>query len=380
MSKLFSRRNFVKLLGLGSAAFVISPAQAFANNANSDTVTFTQELAKDMAQRFADTNYADMNLSAASAVKYFDTDWNACGYIVDYTKNEIPFGYIILDASIENTIAEYSIGEEVISPFRNAVSSSPSRSLDDESNYYPIRISPIEYCAVNRYTGDTYTNNGLAATISIPKSKDPSTWNDVSIGVVDLYRNHTITASGQFEQWNVISESEIEAMTGRYACVVTACFYIACDFGLASKTDSDQYLRIWDYTGTTTDHISGGITYGTTNVTNGMSGFASYCSSRGKAISQRTTSSKPDFSEYVSSIEEGRHCLMHGWLWTLDSSGNYVESGHTMSVIGYARAINKETGDGLRVLQVLDGWYRTVRYINFDFTNYANFRGTFLSA
>ena len=53
-----------------------------------------------------------------------------------------------------------------------------------------------------------------------------------------------------------------------------------------------------------------------------------------------------------------------------------IRSGHSMAVQGYATIQSKSSGNQLHTLMVFDGWNEYVRYLNLDFGNWTDLRGT----
>ncbi|WP_140396504.1 hypothetical protein [Gordonibacter sp. An230] len=353
------------------------PFTAYADESNTptETVVFTEEVALTAADNFASSFYPEENLEVSSAVTFCNSNGDK-GYIVNFLKDENPYGYVILDPSLEDLVAEYSIGDNAKSPYDVIVEDSGNinaRSLEDPSM---VQISPLEYGIVDRASDRIYTNSGVETDLDgimgdgSSRAKDPSTWQDATIPISILYRDYTITASGNLPQWASTTQDRVIELTGRYACTVTAYFAIAGYYGLVDLwNDGQAYLDIWNYTGTYQDPYNPdtSILWGATNVDDGAVGFVNYLASRGKHVTQRTTSGKPTFEEYVTSVNNQDASVMHGWLWNQDGT----MTGHTMFVEGYIRALSKTDWNSLRILQVFDGWYSGVRYINYDFASYA---------
>lgn len=194
-----------------------------------------------------------------------------------------------------------------------------------------LQVSPLEYGVVDPENDQISMGSGVKTDLNDivseknidTKAKDPATWRDTTIDMSILYRDYTITAGGNLPEW--------------------------------ISTTQDRIISL------------------TTEINNVAVGFVNYLAARGKYVTQRTTAGKPAFEEYVTSVNNQDASVMYGWLW--EQSGKMV--GHTMFVEGYLRALSKTDWSALRILQVFDGWYSGVRYINYDFASYAQFRGTF---
>ncbi len=379
------RPGYFSLLATVLLVFACTlPTSAYAEekNPSEGTVLFTEDIAFIVAENFASDFHPRETLQPSSSLAFCNTKGDT-GYIINYNKGNNPYGYVIIDPSLDGLIAEYSIGSNTKSPYEVAMEKSgnvETRSLEDP---VIVQVSPIEYGIVDTTLDTISTNSGAESDIvdivgseNVTEAKNPATWGDATVDVVDVYRNYSITAAANLPIWTSVPQFRVIEISGRYACSVSAYFAISGYYGLVdTANDGQAYIDIWNYTGTTVDtnNLDTSAIWGSTPIDSGANGFVNYLASKGKYVTQYTTSGKPAFEEYVTSINNQDASVMHGWLY--NSQG--VMEGHTMFVEGYIRALSNDSWDSLRILQVFDGWYSGVRYINYDFANYAQFRGTF---
>jgi len=78
---------------------------------SNEMVKITEEVAEEFALNWAKTAEPDLDLSASSTVEMYDAQNNFIGYSVSYCLEDTPYGYVILDFSQPDIIAEYSIFE-----------------------------------------------------------------------------------------------------------------------------------------------------------------------------------------------------------------------------------------------------------------------------
>ena len=363
------RRTFLQMLGLAAAGCAISPTLAFASEGgeNADRMILTADGAVDMAQRFADDCYPDEGLLATNPIKLTETTGQPIGYICDYAKNGQPYGYLIVDVTAPMGIAEYSIGSDARSPYARAIQTGSDQvatfSLDDEPT--ALRLDPLTYGVVNQASGTMFLNDGTEQT---PPPAPYSAWGDASIDIMDFYSNYTIALAGNLPMWISITQDRVIELTGHYACAVTAYYNIAGIYGLLDTWQAgNEYMRIWDYTGTTRDtsNTDPSAIWGVTNMEKSDNGFKNYCLNMGKGINYQLDTN-PTFSQFVLSVSGQRPSILQ--------AQSYGGLGHAVVVEGYFQASRKSDGASFSVLQVADGWYSGVRYLNYYHSGLTNKR------
>lgn len=92
----------------------VSPALAAENNS---IVVVTDDLAVQMAERFAKGISENSEIVANNPRKFYNTAGQAIGYIVNYDYKDKPYGYVVFDTTCESLISEYSLGNNTASPY-----------------------------------------------------------------------------------------------------------------------------------------------------------------------------------------------------------------------------------------------------------------------
>ncbi len=367
------RRTFIKLAALSSAAAFANAQPAVAQETGESISTLTSDNALEMAFNFAqscDTN--DQGLVPANPVRLATTGGEHVGYVIDYTLNGVPNGYVIIDATCQNGIAEFSFEQGATSPYKAALASNKSlaraQALSDDEQY-AVKIDGLVYGATSKSGGPIFLNDGTAADIPVALSSTTgNSWIDATISTSDLYANYTISIFNFLPSFIGSSQSRITYLTGRYACQVSALCTCASLYGMCNMWDcADEYLEMWDRTGTTVLYTENGIVFGSTPISSGASGFVEFCSARGKSISNRVNQN-PTFAQYVLAVNAQQPSLLSAW----PSSG-----GHSTVVEGYMSASNNATSSALEVTVIADGWSDSARYINFHYPALLNPKGTF---
>mgnify|MGYP006911237021 FL=1 len=367
------RRTFVKLAALSSAAAFAGTPKAMAQDATGSTSTLTSDNALEMAFNFAqscDTN--GQGLVPANPVRLATAGGDHVGYVVDYNLDGAPNGYIVIDASCPNGIAEFSFEQGSISPYAAALMSNESLASAQhlsEDEQYAVKIDGLLYGAADSSGGPVLLNDGTIADIPMALSSVTGNgWIDATINTSDLYANYAITAFNFFPSFIGSSQNRITYLTGRYACQVSALCTCASLYGMCNMWEcADEYLEMWDRTGTTVLYTENDIVFGSTPISSGASGFVDFCAARGKSISNRVNQD-PTFAQYVLAVNAQQPSLLSAW----PSSG-----GHSTVVEGYVSASNNATGATLEVTVIADGWNDSARYINFHYPALLNPKGTF---
>lgn len=359
MKKRKNRIFIVLVLTLIVGLF--SPLQAAAqdNDTSQDGKTeLTEELAIEIAEGFANGIESTSDIEAVNPVKFYNLDGQAIGYIVDFSKNNVPYGYVILDSTNEELICEYSLGEEAVSPDKVAKENNgivSAYSTEDEDNKV-YRVNPFTYGVEKN--NEIVTNNS-EEEYSIPQTRSIPTesWNDIFID--NYYTNYDHIEENYHSTFYSITEDYVEAVTGHYACAVSALAMCADFYGLLNYREfEDEYMRLWDYTNTTVDHTSGDITYGSTYDANSISGFKKFCSEKGRYFSA---------DMYTVNIYSGfKKCIDSGNVGVIAATiyDHGERSGHMMSLQGYSLLQPKGTSTRIETVRVADGWGANPRYIN----------------
>lgn len=266
-----------------------------ASNQEGDATKVTEEMAIQMAERFEKAVAPDVDLEAQNPLKFYDTDGQAIGYIVDYYNNLEPYGYVVFDSTGNSPLSEYSIGAGAKNPY-NVIVDSNALSMNGRSAEKLYKTAPFEYGIINEETNEIINNYGemesadnIESSTSRSGDKDPAEWNDVFFEIQEIYEDYNLIASNHLNQFIAYSEPYIEEQTGHYACAISALYACAGFYGALDYTDvAGDYMGLWDATGTTQSDESGGVVYGSTGIYDIGPGFVEFCSDKDINVTENT--------------------------------------------------------------------------------------------
>lgn len=372
-SKLFS--VFLTLCLVFSLSFVSLPVNAQEKNEDSEVVEFTEELAIQTADSFAQGICPDKQLRATNPIKFYNNDNQAIGYIVSFYEDETPYGYVIFDVTSTDLISEYSITENAQSPYETAVQRNSKLSRSASSGGKAYKLDPITYGYVPTDNEYVYTNSGeqIEADKVIDnynlesRSVTPGTWDVIFIPISSLYEDYKIVDTNYTDLYCSFTESYVTSMTKHYACVVSAMANCADYYGVMSiPAFSNDYMRLWNLSGTTVLEQTNNITYGLTTFSNTGPAFTQFCSEKGLSVGYGHYSN-PGYGIYKNFIDRGDVGIIHCGIVISESDGSVGRQGHSMAVQGYATLQKKGSGTNVETVMVADGWFEPVRYINLDY-------------
>lgn len=379
-----SRREFLAAAGIGAASLAINPSAAFASSSSVssvNTASAMEPLSESDAILFAKNFYQSISgresigFSASNCTTVFSSSGRGLGYSIDFVNpSNQPIGYVVIDADSPNSIAEFSYEQGAVSPISAVRQSTPSVfDLNDQERFVCIKSDEMTYSLFDvgeksflPVPGRTFENqNGIA-----PMSADPESWNDVMIYFDDVYRNWNVVNDNSVGGIKLFTESEIERVTGRYACGVTAA-YTVCTFYRTTSMQStglkEGYYALWNRANVETyDNPNGapGVIYGSTYTINEANAVVGLSATAGVSLSfdYRSTVS---YSDYVSCIDSWNVGLFGGAI-------NGVNGGHAVAVFGYMGLQDKSNPlNGINALWIHDGWTSMPRGMNFTTSYYA---------
>ena len=368
-------KRFISLLTI--LVVTISSVVTVSASENSSVVEVTNDLAIQMAGRFADGIEANNNIVAVNPKKFYNEEGQAIGYIVDYNLENEPYGYVVFDTTSDSLISEYSFGYNAVNPYDKILQDEPSVFYLTENTSKLYKIAPFVYGIIDN-TGKIKTNYGetleaSAVPLNISRAKDPTSWNEVILDVAEVYEDYAMVDTNHLQEFISFSEAYIENETGHYACAVSAllacsAYYNALDF----EDIAGDYMDIWNSTGTTVSSVRGDVTLGSTQIGNIGPGFVNFCAGKNISVTQNTTYN-PKFSYFANCIDREDMAVVHCGIID-ENTGSRV--GHSMAVQGYATIQAYNSGKIVNTLMIFDGWGEAVRYLNFDFDSWTDIAGT----
>lgn len=349
--------------------FVVISADVMADESHKDElIVLNEQLAIEIANGFAE-NASELLLEARDPKVYCDREGKASGYLVDYYLNDIRHGYLVLDSKEKNLICEYSFEEDSLSPYHMIFTTN--------EKYYPLqreydshRLFKLDYLtyAIVLPEFDVLLTNlgpikgieeaGYSNICSLASSVPSTTWDEIMIDRNVAISDYSVSNENYLNEFIAVSQDEITGITGHFACAVSALF--TCSMFLYVPFSYDNYLSIWNCTGTSTTSTSGGVTFGSTPYSNIGPGFVTFCNLNNVYITQFSTSD-PSYSFFTDAIDLGKPGVFAAAI----RKPNGEEGVHAMAVEGYSTLTNS-SGSSLRTLIISDGWYYSARHLLFD--------------
>lgn len=372
---MMDRRTFLTLVA-STALAANRPKRLFADESEG-SVEFTPEMAIGIASTFAHEVLAEPSVEAYRATPFFDLDQIGRGYIVDYIKDNTPYGYIVFDSTVEGFISSFCCHQNSRSPFLKLAGTELATNELDPPIIY--RLSPLEF-ATPTDQGTLKLNTG--GSIKIPSnlpalsSSNPTQWSQVLVPYSSTLSSYTIRSAKYVGEVYGISESDVESLTGHYACAVTALMLLSEFHGLGSLYDNpSDYMKLWNYTSTSAlpseKQTVSGVTLGSTGNKNCGPGYAKYAKEKGATATYYFVTNAL-FSTFKAHADSNRYSLFHGKL----SAGN--ASAHTMTVQGYATITQNSSGNTNQMLIVADGWNMEPMFLNINSSYYSYTHATLL--
>lgn len=360
---------------------------------NIEGVVVTTEVAKTIASDWAAFIEPDLNLQVSDVIELYDYDDKICGYSVSFQQNNIPYGYVMLDFSTDNYISEYVIQENaknICDAVLNQAGVSTSLCNDLSNNAKLYKMLPFEYSVSLENDGldvlydahkgsvsnqEFQSERNLLKTSMEAKVNERSSqstpvghWGDIIIRSIPSGYT-TIDALTQLSSTSSITESYIEDLLSKYACVVQAMTNVAnqCDL-LLNDSIADTYNYLWTESGTTESSEKDGIIYGTTLFDKMGSSLKALAKSLGKNSSSYSNSTSPSYTTFKNAVNAGKSSIFGAGV-TVTDGDTEERVGHAVSVVGY-RSAKDSSNKVYQYIYIADGWYTTLRYVCISDTQY----------
>ena len=352
---MLDRRSFLRLATASiicDAGNNLLPTRLFATSdvasykTGPTTVPFTVDAAKVVATNYlaAFSNRADIKPSSSN--RLLDTDQNHIGYIIWLERNGAASGYMVLDATSDGLLTDFSLSPNA-TPLDTLGSISPQ-----SSDVSVIKKGPIEY---------TVNASGLDA---------PSVQSDqldcVTVAEAFIRKQCTVNRMNHWQQFIAYDDSAFMAKSGKYACMVCSLFACAENLGLFSPGYilPGEFNAIWNATSTKplpdSEQDRPGITQGETDPQNGTYGFQAYARSKGRPLNTNYyRTAAPGF--FSDCIDRGGVAVAHIRL--------HNGTRHAVAVEGYVD-YTRPDGVGDFALIVYDAHKTGARYIQFANTSH----------
>ena len=368
------------LLSISITLLFLLPSHAATPESDSN-ILFTPELAESTAEKFSSN--LGKKYHAISTTKIYAANEQAIGYIVNLQDDNNHTGHIVFDNTKDSLISEFSFDEPSIGS-KNHISSpyiiSGSATFAPLDSSFHKKMSSTcgttKTYKVGPFTYETRSPRMSAnSNYLFPFGKHTSTWDDIFVPVKTIYENYNLVGTNHISDFYTLPEDLVKETTKHYACAVSASYicgsYYEANLGCIDESLKDEYMDIWARTKTTVRSIRGGITYGTTPITDITPGINSYLKSKNKSA-RGTYVESPSYSKFTKTIDSHNIAMIHCGINTDEG-----RSGHSMAVEGYCTIAKKYDHSQLHTLMACDGWDGPVKYINLDYSYFTDYQGTF---
>lgn len=373
-----TRRQLLALAG-GVVASQLIPTTSYAAE-EEEKVLVTEQVALEIGTRFFQGVSGLSGIVASSAFPIFNTAGEGVAFLVEAELDQSPYGYAIFNPEANLGVAEFSIGDQSISPRRRYENGAiQERSASSESVL--LQFDSLTYGEYDPSSSLVFDNYGNVHEMTLSwaerpstRSENPTQWEDANVllDVVDVYKDYNIAESRILSGYVTPDDMMVMASSKKYGCGVSA-GYCESSYYVPMGNLGDDYNELWDCLKATVYEVENGISKGSVLVKNQGPGVVEFCARRGKSLSYQLVPSA-DWTLYRNCINGGNMVHFAGQL------GSNASSAHGMAVMGHMTLTNKnDILDFMHALVVYDGWHPGVRILNHNTSHYGWHYGIFFS-
>ncbi len=332
-------------------------------------VKVTDDLIVEMAKNLAIMSEG-MDLDVQEIIPVYNINDYLTGYTAAYYDGDIPYGYVVFDFDLTDYIKEYAIGENIPGIYEQILNKTPENAVTTYDSELKIYTGlPMEYNIICNVAGEesAVANTGEVKEIDEFTSYaeeieavKPSTYGSYTSSNIFLEYSqipHTFIEANGIGTVCSYSEDRVEEETGSFACAVSALLNICNQTGyMLNNSINDTYRALWDSTESHVDRTEDGIRYGGTDRTKVGPGMQAYLNRNFKKQISTTLTNSPSFNKIKSTVNAPRQSIFAYGINVV----NHGRSAHEVVVDGY-----RVTNNGGQYLQVANGWWSRLTYINF---------------
>lgn len=360
----------------------ISEADISEDYSDQSVVDVTDESLANLALIFAKEFKGTEGLVVSSIIPIYDTENQIISYSVDFVKDNVSYGYVLIDLRMEGSyISQFSIEPGAQSLYESLADKTDIQGIENEEPYL-IETFPTEYNLVIENDDEVINTNGETFSISefeeytekvkpiaeremlnsATRNSRSTKYEHASSVFSNYPSNLNLSSSHYLRMFNSLTQGRSERAAGKYACAVHAMATIACSYRLYNSANDAElrtaYNSLWNYSGTTVSSTSNGISYGGTQPSRIGPALVSYARDKGMNLtSQRIIS--PSFSDIQTRIAQSYPVAFTYFYYR----PNGTVGGHTVFAQGaLSGTIN---GAQTNFLVVADGWYDSATYFNY---------------
>lgn len=165
-------------------------------------------------------------------------------------------------------------------------------------------------------------------------------------------------------------------LTGKYACAVQALLQIAYMEGIcdgSEKSIKSVYNNLWKNCKTKKVKKEDGIIFGKNYIEDSAKGFVNYAKSLGYDTAYKGVEKNPSVAWIKDKLKYNRPIIMDYTIYVGEKDKEAKKFSHTISVLGWLKAVKLSSGNTYNYLIVYDGWNDEHKYLNYttvDFSQY----------
>lgn len=303
------------------------------------------------------------------------------GFCVDFSKQTVPYGYLILDFRLDDPVSEFCLQEYVLNPYSVMTGSISVLSNDKKAVFESVFQKGYLY-QDDLFIDETGATYNVTDGVSVLSSEPGVDWGDLFQDDYDGSGNTVVTTNTipvYDPNKSCIGEAECGLNTGRYACVPVAMTAAVNQNDILVNDDVwDTFLAMWDET--STSYIYDGIDIrekcvcdadgnevcyklGTTMDRGIYQAIARYLNdfdvsySRGRIYG-------PTFEDMKMYIDDEPDIVLYS---ARVKNADGLTVGHCVNVLGYVDILYTNTNDTAQYLFAADGWNSgCARYLSLD--------------
>ena len=359
----------------------VSFASEEINNSNTqNTIKVTDEVVCEIATNWAKSMEPELDIHADNVIKIYNRENIVISYSVGYFIDDEPYGYAIVDFTAPGYIGEYNIEAGITDLYTNVIKENEISSYAITEPKMLIGM-PYEYAIpsgdnIVSMTGITRSEEDFSDYQQEISEQLPTPYagemvhngyyDDVDIFINAVPATYKRIAENNFPEFIGVSERDIEAITGHYACSPIS-LAIVGRLGYLDFDISNAFMKLWDYTSTEVINLNldNNVVYGATYEDEIGPGFVNYARNEWNTDVNAYREYSVQFSRIKYFIDSS---ILHTFNYGIYVQGE--ESGHSIVPEGYVIA-NDNHGSTENFVTVADGWSDFPRYLNFSTRGFA---------
>lgn len=322
-------------------------------------------------------------------VEIFDTSGELYGFNVTISRFGTNYGYLVYNTR-KNKISEFYFSDKTEGLYDVILDELDEKSIQPLSEKKLYTDNGLEYFVelndLKKNEKILYSNYGKTDLLSdnlYSSTNKFNAWEDIleDIADFDSSTSYQKISSNRLIQRAYIYEGYVEQYCKKYACAVVAMLNVCAQEGyfnyrnsgnhqLNASTIVPAFEYLWDASDTIKIKESNGISYGSTLDSMISIGIKRFAANYTNEFISTTTTTNPDYSVFTNAVDNQKSSVLTMHIYCKNNSGVYEESGHSVSVTGYAKYKKNSTSEYMCFLKIADGWSDHARYLDYDEDNF----------